>query len=67
MAREELEKTVQLLPDLTEAYYQLGVVYRHLGMEEEYRKAYPEFQTLSLPQKRKLLDPVESNMIQHEP
>jgi tetratricopeptide (TPR) repeat protein len=66
-AKEELERAVRSRPDLTEAYYQLGSVYHRLGMEEDSRKAYQEFQKLMGERKRKLLDPVETNVLRHEP
>jgi Tfp pilus assembly protein PilF len=66
-AKEELEIAIRSRPGLGEAYYQLGSVYHHLGMEEDSRKAYQEFQKLMTEEKRKLLDPVERNVLRHEP
>jgi hypothetical protein len=37
------------------------------GMEEDSRKAFEEFQKLMTEVKRKVLDPVESNVLRHEP
>ena len=66
-AKEELEIAIRSRPGLAEAYYQLGFVYQHLGMAEDSRKAYQEFQKLMTEEKRKLLDPVERNVLRHEP
>jgi tetratricopeptide (TPR) repeat protein len=66
-AKEELEIAIRSRPGLGEAYYQLGSVYHRLGMEEDSRKAYQEFQKLMTEEKRKVLDPVESNVLRHEP
>jgi tetratricopeptide (TPR) repeat protein len=66
-AKEELEIAIRSRPGLAEAYYQLGSVYHHLGMEEDSRKAFEQFQKLMTEEKRKVLDPVESNVLRHEP
>jgi tetratricopeptide (TPR) repeat protein len=66
-AREELEIAIRARPGLAEAYYQLGSVYHRLGMEEDSRRAYQEFQKIMTEGKRKVLDPVESNVLRHEP
>jgi tetratricopeptide (TPR) repeat protein len=67
-AKEELEIAIRSRPGLAEAYYQLGFVYQHLGMAEDSRKAYQEFQKLMTEEKQKVLvDPVESNVLRHEP
>ena len=65
-ARKELEAAVRERPNLAEAYYQLGTVYRHLGLEEDSTKAYQQFQKITVEEKQKVLDPVESNVVQHE-
>ena len=66
-AKEQLEIAIRSRPGLAEAYYQLGTVYHHLGMEEDSRKAYQEFQKVMTEEKRNVLDPVESNVLRHEP
>lgn len=66
-AKQELETAVRLRPGLAEAYYQLGWVYQRLGREEESRRAYQQFQTARAEEKRQALDPVESNILRHEP
>jgi tetratricopeptide (TPR) repeat protein len=66
-AKEELETAVRLRPGLAEAYYQLGTVYQRLGRSEDSRKAYQLFQTARVEEKRQVLDPVESNVLRHEP
>jgi tetratricopeptide (TPR) repeat protein len=65
-ARQELEAAIRDRPGLAEAYYQLGTVYHHLGMEDDSRKAYQEFQKITAEEKRKLVDPLESNVVRHE-
>ena len=64
--RKELEAAVRERPNHAEAYYQLGTVYRHLGSEEDSKKAYQQFQKITAEEKQKVLDPVESNVVQHE-
>ena len=66
-AKQELEIAIRSRPGLAEAYYQLGSIYHHLGREEDSRKAYQEFQKLMTEEKQKVLDPVESNVLRHEP
>jgi tetratricopeptide (TPR) repeat protein len=66
-ARQELEAAIRARPGLAEAYYQLGFVYHHLGMEEDSQKAYQKFQKTTAEEKQKVMDPVESNVVQHEP
>jgi hypothetical protein len=36
-------------------------------MEEDSRKAYQEFQKVMAEEKQKVLDPVERNVLRHEP
>jgi tetratricopeptide (TPR) repeat protein len=43
-ARPELERAVFLQPDLGEAYYQLGLAYRHLGEMQKAAEAMAAFQ-----------------------
>jgi hypothetical protein len=64
---QELETAVKLQPGLPEAYYELGSVYHHLGMEEKSRNAYQEFQTTKDAVRQLGLNPMESNILQHEP
>ena len=66
-AKEELEIAIRSRPGLAEAYYQLGFVYQHLGMGEDSRKAFEEFQKVVTEEKRKWWDPIESNVLRHEP
>lgn len=66
-AMQELETAVKLQPGLPEAYYELGSVYHHLGMEEKSRNAYQEFQTTKDAVRQLGLNPMESNILQHEP
>jgi len=62
-----LEKATQIQPSLAEPFYQLGLVYRHLGMKEDSRKAYEKFQTLMAEEKQRVLDPVESTLLTADP
>jgi tetratricopeptide (TPR) repeat protein len=62
-ARQELETAVKLRPSLAEAYYQLGFVYHHLGLEAQSQAAYQTFQKTSLEEKRKIADPMESDLM----
>lgn len=62
-ARQELETAVKLRPSLSEAYYQLGTVYHHLGLEAESQEAYQTFEKMSLAEKRKIADPMESDLM----
>jgi tetratricopeptide (TPR) repeat protein len=62
-ARQELETAVKLRPSLSQAYYQLGTVYHHLGLEAKSQEAYQTFQKMSLDEKRKIADPMESDLL----
>jgi tetratricopeptide (TPR) repeat protein len=62
-AKLELETAVKLRPSLSEAYYQLGTVYHHLGLEAKSQEAYQTFQKMSLDEKRKIADPMESDLL----
>jgi tetratricopeptide (TPR) repeat protein len=62
-ARQELETAVELRPSLSQAYYQLGTVYHHLGLEAQSQKAYHTFEKMSLDEKRKIADPMESDLL----
>jgi len=54
---------VKLRPSLSQAYYQLGTVYHHLGLEAKSQEAYQTFQKMSLDEKRKIADPMESDLL----
>jgi tetratricopeptide (TPR) repeat protein len=62
-AREELETAVKLRPSLSQGYYQLGTVYHHLGLEAQSQEAYQTFEKMSLDEKRKIADPMESDLL----
>jgi tetratricopeptide (TPR) repeat protein len=66
-AKEELEIAIRSRPGLAEAYYQLGSVYHHLGMEEDSREAYQKFQNLTAEEKQTVANPIESDLLRHEP
>ncbi len=63
-ARNQLERALHLDPNLVDAYYILGGVYRRLGMIAESESAYETFQRLKLAQPKP--DPVE-NALHREP
>ena len=59
-ARKRLETAVRLNPNLSSAYYNLGGVYRHLGLTELSKAAYEKFQVAKGREQQEEVDPVEA-------
>ena len=64
-ARAELETAIKIDPHLGAAYYSLGSVYRHLGLDEMSRKALESFKEAK--QENTQVDPLEAVISQPEP